>query len=55
MLAIILVAVVIIGGTELLLHCFKVPQYVLPTPSQIVTALFTEFPLIWPHLLITLW
>ncbi len=29
---------------------FEVPQYVLPTPSQIVTALVTDFPIIWPHL-----
>jgi NitT/TauT family transport system permease protein len=54
-LVIILVAVVIIGGTELLLKWFGVPQYVLPTPSQIVTALFTEWKFIWPHLLTTLY
>ncbi len=54
-LIIILVAVVIIGGTELLLKWFGVPQYVLPTPSQIVTALFTEWTFIWPHLLTTLY
>ena len=51
---IILVAVIIIGGGELLLLWFKVPQYVLPRPSQIGTALVTEFPNLWPHLLITL-
>ena len=49
-LAIVLVAVVIIGGTELLLNIFQVPQYVLPKPSQIAVALVTEFPLIAPHL-----
>lgn len=49
-----LVAVIIIGGAEFLLTWFEVPQYVLPTPSQIATALVTEFPLIWPHFLITL-
>jgi len=49
-----LVAVVIIGGAEVLLRAFNVPQYILPTPSQIVTALFTEFHFIWPHLLTTL-
>ncbi|MGE3831982.1 MAG: ABC transporter permease [Parvibaculaceae bacterium] len=54
-LVIILVAVVIIGGTELLLLAFNVPQYVLPRPSQIVWALITEFPLYWPHLLTTLY
>jgi NitT/TauT family transport system permease protein len=54
-LIIILVAVVIIGGAEFLLKWFAVPQYVLPTPSQIVTALFTEWKFIWPHLLTTLY
>jgi NitT/TauT family transport system permease protein len=51
---IILVAVVIVGGAELLLRFFEVPQYILPTPSQIATALVTEWPFIWPHLLVTL-
>ncbi len=54
-LVIILVAVVIIGGAELLIYLFKVPQYVLPRPSQIAYALVTEFPNFWPHLLITLY
>ena len=49
-----LVAVIIIGGGELLLRVFEVPQYILPTPSQIATALVTEWPFIWPHLLVTL-
>jgi NitT/TauT family transport system permease protein len=53
-LVIILVAVVIVGGTELLLTIFQVPHYVLPKPSQIVTALFTEWTFLWPHLMITL-
>ena len=51
---IILVAVIIIGGGELLLRIFEVPQYILPTPSQIAAALVTEWPFIWPHLLVTL-
>jgi NitT/TauT family transport system permease protein len=50
-----LVAVVIIGGSELMLRYFEVPQYILPKPSQIVTALFTEWPYIWPHLITTLY
>lgn len=54
-LVIILVAVVIVGGTEVLLTLFKVPHYVLPKPSQIVVALITEWKFIWPHLLITLY
>jgi NitT/TauT family transport system permease protein len=49
-IAIILVAVVVIGGTELLLNLFQVPQYVMPTPSLIGQALVTDFPLILPHL-----
>jgi NitT/TauT family transport system permease protein len=54
-LVIALVAVVIVGGAELLIHIFQVPQYVLPKPSLIVAALFTEFPNYWPHLLVTLY
>jgi NitT/TauT family transport system permease protein len=53
--AIALVAVIIVGGMEGLLLYFQVPQYILPRPTQIVTALFTEWPFIWPHLLITLY
>ena len=49
-LAIIATAVVVIGGLELLLRWFEVPQYILPTPSQIAVALVTDFPLILPHL-----
>jgi NitT/TauT family transport system permease protein len=49
-LAIIGVAVFIIGGTELLLTLLAVPQYILPKPSEIVVALFTDFRLIAPHL-----
>jgi NitT/TauT family transport system permease protein len=54
-LVIILIAVVIIGGSELLLRAFDVPQYILPRPSQIAVALYTEWPFLWPHLLITLY
>lgn len=39
--AIIAVAVMIIGGGEFLLRFFEVPQYILPTPSQIA-AVFTS-------------
>jgi NitT/TauT family transport system permease protein len=51
---ILAVAVVIIGGTELLLRWFQVPSYIMPTPSEIVTALVLDFPLIAPHILYTL-
>lgn len=52
---ILLVAVVVIGGAELALRLFDVPQYILPKPSQIVSALFTEWPFLWPHLVTTLY
>jgi NitT/TauT family transport system permease protein len=52
---IVLVAVIIIGGAELLLRAFDVPQYIMPKPSQIVWALYTEWPFLWPHLLVTLY
>jgi NitT/TauT family transport system permease protein len=48
--AIILVAVIIIGGAEVALRLFEVPHYVMPPPSAIVLALFTDFEFIWPHL-----
>ncbi len=52
--AIVLVAVVVVGGSEILLRVLEVPQYILPTPSKIVSALIGDFPFIWPHILITL-
>ena len=48
--AILLIAVVVIGGTELALRIFNVPQYIMPTPTLIIQALFTDFPMIAPHL-----
>ena len=51
---IVLVAVVIIGGCEILLTVFNVPQYILPKPSLIGAALVSEWPLLWPHLVTTL-
>ena len=50
-----LVAVIIVGGGEFLLLYYEVPQYIMPRPSQIVTALFTEWTFIWPHFLTTLY
>lgn len=54
-IVIILVAVVIIGGMEILLITLEVPHYVLPTPSQIGIALVTEWKFLQPHLLVTLY
>jgi NitT/TauT family transport system permease protein len=52
---IVLVAVAIIGGSEVLLRVFNVPHYIMPRPSQIFLALITEWPFLWPHLLTTLY
>jgi NitT/TauT family transport system permease protein len=49
-----LVAVAIIGGTEVLLRMLEVPQYIMPPPSQIAGALIRDFPLIAPHIGVTL-
>jgi NitT/TauT family transport system permease protein len=54
-LVIALVAVIIIGGGEFLLLFYQVPQYIMPRPSQIVMALFTEWKFIWPHFLTTIY
>jgi NitT/TauT family transport system permease protein len=53
-LAIVILAVVIIGGTEILLNVFEVPPYIFPRPSEIAVALVTDFHLILPHLGYTL-
>ena len=53
-LAILAVAVVIIGGSEMLLRLLEVPEYVMPTPSAIVKALILHASEIAPHLGYTL-
>jgi NitT/TauT family transport system permease protein len=53
-LGILGVAVFILGGWELLVRGFKIPEYVFPTPSAIFTALVTSFPTNYSHFLITL-
>lgn len=50
----LLVFILVVGGLEFGLKAFHVPEYIFPTPSAIVKALISEFPLLWPHLLITL-
>jgi hypothetical protein len=52
--AIALVAVLIVGGTEVLLRVFEVPHYIMPTPSQIAAALVSDFHLLAPHIGVTL-
>ena len=53
-LAIVIVAVCIIGGAEIAVRGFEVPQYVMPPPSAILVALITDFEFIGPHLIHTL-
>jgi NitT/TauT family transport system permease protein len=52
--AIILFAVFVVGGTELLLRLLEVPQYIMPPPSMIFGALISDFPLLAPHIGVTL-
>jgi NitT/TauT family transport system permease protein len=52
--AIVITAVIIIGGAELLLRYFEVPQYILPTPTLIGSSLINDFPMLWPHVVVTL-
>lgn len=49
-LAIVMVAVTIVGGAEFYIRVFDVPSYVMPPPSAIVLALYTDFEFIAPHL-----
>ncbi len=52
--AIIMVAVIIVGGAEAWIRLADIPHYVLPTPSATIVALFTDFRFIGPHLVHTL-
>lgn len=53
-LAIIGLAVVLIGGTELAVRIFDVPAYVFPAPSAVIAALISSFDTLLPHILVTL-
>lgn len=48
------VAIVVIGLAEVLIRVLNVPEFVLPTPSAIVVALFESINSIYPHFLYTL-
>jgi NitT/TauT family transport system permease protein len=49
-----LVAVIIIGGAEIVIRLLEVPLYIFPPPSAIGAALISEWPFLWPHLVTTL-
>ncbi len=53
-LGILAVAVLIIGGWELVVRLMKVPEFVFPTPSAIATAMVLNMPTVYPHFFITL-
>jgi NitT/TauT family transport system permease protein len=53
-LGILVVALLIIGGWELLVRLAKVPEFVFPTPSAIAKAIVLNMPTIYPHFFITL-
>jgi len=52
-LGIVAVAVIFMGGWELLVRLFNIPKFVFPTPSAIAVALVTSFPTVYPHFLFT--
>jgi NitT/TauT family transport system permease protein len=53
LLTIVLVAAAVIGGAEALIVGFGVPQYVLPRPSLVALSMVQDFPVLWPHILVT--
>src|SRR5687767_3605374 len=53
-MAIVLLAVVVVGGIELYVQVRDVPAYSFPAPSEIGQALWENFDLFWPHLKATL-
>ena len=49
------VAVIVVGGIEIICRAFDVPAYTFPKPSEIGDALINHFrSLYWDHLLVTL-
>jgi len=52
-LAIVLLAVAVVGGLELFIRWRHIPEYIFPPPSSVAYALWTQFPAIWPHLVHT--
>jgi NitT/TauT family transport system permease protein len=53
-IVIVAVAVAVVGALELIIRAFQIPTYVLPKPSEIAVALVDGFPVLWPHLTVTL-
>jgi NitT/TauT family transport system permease protein len=49
-IAIALVAIIVVGSLEILLRLFEVKSYILPKPSEVALAYYTDFRLVLPHL-----
>ena len=47
--------IVLIIGWDLCIRLFKIPQYLIPTPWQVVQQLFKEWPMLWREALHTLY
>ena len=45
---------VAIAGWELLVNLLRVPDFILPPPSQVLVTFFTRLPFLWRHTLVTL-
>ena len=53
-LVIALIAVGLIAGLQILLTVTDTKSYVMPKPTEIGEALYTNFDLFWPHILSTM-
>ena len=49
-IAIALVAIIVVGSLEILLRVLEVKSYILPKPSEVALAYYTDFRLVLPHL-----
>jgi NitT/TauT family transport system permease protein len=47
--------IVLIIGWDLCIRLFKIPQYLIPTPWQVVQQLYKEWPMLWREALPTLY
>jgi NitT/TauT family transport system permease protein len=54
MVIILVLAVAVLAGWEIIVRVSNTPTYVLPKPTEIGAALVNNFPTLWPHLVVTL-
>ena len=47
--------IVLVIGWDLCIRLFKIPQYLIPTPWQVVQQLYKEWPMLWREALPTLY